>query len=83
MTGPTDIVERLRVWRRSEFGQSPPGYMFEEAADTIEALRASLAEAKAAFKHYGEHKRYCNLLQLTEPCTCGYSAALANMGNEK
>lgn len=31
------LVERLRVWRKSEFGQSPAGYMFEEAADTIEA----------------------------------------------
>ena len=42
----SDIVERLNVYGRSEFGQSVPGFMFVEAAKEIARLRAELAEAR-------------------------------------
>ena len=42
----SDIVERLHVYGRSEFGQSVPGFMFVEAATEIARLRAELAEAR-------------------------------------
>lgn len=42
----SDIVERLNVYGRSEFGQSVPGFMFVEAATEIARLRAELAEAR-------------------------------------
>lgn len=35
------LADRLDAWRRSEFGQSPPGYMFEEAAAAIRAMIAA------------------------------------------
>lgn len=40
------LVERLRVWKHSEFGKSAPGYMFTEAADAITALTRQLGEAQ-------------------------------------
>ena len=42
----SDIVERLHVYGRSEFGQSVPGFMFVEAATESARLRAELAEAR-------------------------------------
>lgn len=49
-----DLVQRLRTWRRSEFGQSPAGYMFEEAADRIEALQADNARLRDALFPFAE-----------------------------
>jgi len=42
----SDIVERLNVYGRSEFGQSVPGFMFVEAATEIAKLQTKLAEAR-------------------------------------
>jgi len=42
------LIERLRTWRRSEFGPSPPGLMFEEAAEALSHQKAAgdaMAEA--------------------------------------
>lgn len=59
----SDIVERLNVYGRSEFGQSVPGFMFVEAATEIARLRAELAEARdkaldEALKVIGERQEF-------------------------
>lgn len=46
-----DLIERLEVWARSEFGQSGAGSMFAEAAAELRTLRAerdAAAQAEAA-----------------------------------
>lgn len=63
------LIERLRVWRRSEFGQSPPGMMFEEAADMIESLKA-----------YARHNEGCTAAWIYRGrCTCGLDALIARI----
>lgn len=94
MTDSTDIVERLRTARDDDhergcqmrFALCSCGFDDKcartagEAADTIKALREQLAEARAAFKHFGEHRRYCAKSRLTiEECDCGFSAALTKL----
>jgi len=76
-------VERLRAeiqeaarWRR--IGEA-------ELRTEIERLRARNAELVAALREYGMHKQDCerNETYGSEPCDCGYDAALAKAGGKE
>ena len=43
----SNLVERLRVWSRSEWGYSLPGMALTEAADRIERLESALRDIMA------------------------------------
>jgi len=69
MTDQPDIVEQLRFEGK------------HEPADEILALRAQLAEARAAFRKYGRHDARCKgTWPSARRCTCGFSAARAKLG---
>jgi len=56
--GTKALIRQLRVWRRSEFGQSPPGYMFEAAADALQAQaeRVKALEEEALVQAFAAHR---------------------------
>ena len=54
-------------------------------ANEILSLRARNAELVAALREYGMHKQDCerNETYGSEPCDCGYDAAIAKAGGKE
>ena len=61
-----------------------PGDLESMAAE-VERLRARNAELVAALREYGMHKQDCerNETYGSEPCDCGYDAAIAKAGGKE
>ena len=79
-------VERLQEYKRKQADDIMTlGQQVGQLEAEVERLRATNAELVAALQEYGMHKQDCerNETYGSEPCDCGYDAAIAKAGGKE